>query len=170
MNKRQILILQGIQGSGKSTFARQWVDQAPEQRVRYNNDDIRNMLGPYWVPSREKLIQSIKRGFMYEAMAKGYDIVVDNMNLNPKEIQNIEFMVRDHNAHVKMVAEEYKDMVCTYEIIFKKFFTPVEECIQRDIRRPNPIGESVIRQTYEKYRSFYEECTNQKGENVSPKQ
>ena len=33
-------------------------------------------------------------------------------------------------------------------------FTPLEECIERDSKRPNPIGEEVIRKTYEKYKDI----------------
>ncbi len=39
-----------------------------------------------------------------------------------------------------------------YDLEFKNFFIPLEECIERDSKRPNPIGEEVIRKTYEKYK------------------
>lgn len=51
----KLILCRGIQGSGKTTWAKQWVLEDPEHRVRFNNDDIRNMLGKYWVPSRENL-------------------------------------------------------------------------------------------------------------------
>ena len=44
---KTILILRGSQGSGKTTFAKEWVNKDPESRVRFNRDDIRNMLGKY---------------------------------------------------------------------------------------------------------------------------
>ena len=40
----KIVLCRGIQGSGKTTWAKQWVLEDPEHRVRFNNDDIRNML------------------------------------------------------------------------------------------------------------------------------
>lgn len=83
----KIVLCRGIQGSGKTTWAKQWVLEDPEHRVRFNNDDIRNMLGKYWVTSREHL---------------------------------------------------------------------VEVCIERDSKRENPIGEEVIRKTYERYKSIIE--------------
>lgn len=43
----KLLIVQGIQGSGKSTFATKWVLEDLEHRVRWNNDDFRRMLGKY---------------------------------------------------------------------------------------------------------------------------
>ena len=54
----KIILCRGIQGSGKSTWARKWVLEDPEHRVRSNNDDIRNMLGKYWVTSGEEVIRA----------------------------------------------------------------------------------------------------------------
>lgn len=34
------------------------------------------------------------------------------------------------------------------------FFIPLQDCIERDSKRPNPIGEEVIRKTYEKYKDI----------------
>ena len=56
METRVLVICRGIQGSGKTSFAKQWCHEDPEHRVRSNNDDIRNMLGDYWVPSREDVV------------------------------------------------------------------------------------------------------------------
>ena len=44
----------------------------------------------------------------------------------------------------------------SYTIEFKDFFIPLQECIDRDSKRPNPIGEEVIRKTYEKYKDIIE--------------
>lgn len=48
----KLIILQGIPGSGKTTYARQFCKDH-DNYVRVNRDDIRNMLGEYWVPKRE---------------------------------------------------------------------------------------------------------------------
>lgn len=145
MEKKKLILTRGIQGSGKTTWARQWVEEDPENRVRINNDDIRNMLGKYWVTSRENLVSSIKKNMAEEAINRGYDIIVDNMNLNPKEILFWKDMVKMAN----MDPDGYQ-----YEIEFKDFFIPLEECIRRDAMRPNPIGEKVIRETWKRYKHF----------------
>lgn len=146
MNKKLILT-RGIQGSGKSTWARQWVEEDPEHRVRINNDDIRNMLGKYWVVEREPLVSEMKQCLTQTAMSRGYDIVIDNMNLNPKEVKFWEDLVKQNN-------EVYPISKYSYEIEFKDFFISVEECIRRDAMRPNPIGEKVIRETWKRYKHF----------------
>lgn len=141
----KIVLCRGIQGSGKTTWARQWVLEDPEHRVRFNNDDIRNMLGKYWVTSREHLVSDIKKDFIVSAMEFGYDIVVDNMNFNPKEIEYYENLVDSTLGYMNCYSLEYKD-----------FFIPLEVCIERDSKRENPIGEEVIRKTYERYKTIIE--------------
>ena len=152
MNKKLILT-RGIQGSGKSTWARQWVEEDPENRVRINNDDIRNMLGPYWIPSREGIVSNTKLQTTLYAMRMGYDIVVDNMNLNPKEVKYWENVIDSHN-NIKTSDINPDWVQYEYEIEFKDFFIPLEECIRRDAMRPNPIGEKVIRETWKRYKHF----------------
>ena len=134
----KLILTQGIQGSGKSTFARKWASEDPEHRVRLNYDDLRNMLGTYWVPSREGMLKDIEEAFLKKAMLKGYDIIIDNMNLNPKTIG------------------KYEEWAKNYGYTFEKvlFDTPVEECIRRDKLRPNPIGEVVIKRTWNTYRDY----------------
>lgn len=144
-SKKKLYLYRGIQGSGKTTAALAWVKEDPINRVRINNDDIRNMLGKYWVVEREPLISEMKQYLTQAAMDRGYDIVIDNMNLNPKEVKFWEKVVELNNED----PDGYK-----YEIEFKDFFIPLEECIRRDAMRPNPIGEKVIRETWKRYKHF----------------
>ena len=39
----KIILTRGIQGSGKSTWAKAWVAEDPEHRIRINNDDIKSV-------------------------------------------------------------------------------------------------------------------------------
>lgn len=144
MGTRKLIICRGIQGSGKSTWAKQWCHEDPKHRVRFNNDDIRNMLGDYWVPDREKLVTEAKANMITFALITGYDVVVDNMNLNPKE----DTWIRTLCTNIE------KDKGIHIDIEYKDFFIPVEECIRRDAMRPNPIGEKVIKDTWRRYRTF----------------
>ena len=47
-------------------------------------------------------------------------------------------------------------LIGEYEFEFKNFFIPLQECIERDCKKPNPIGEEVIKKTYEKYKDILE--------------
>ena len=107
------------------------------------------MLGKYWVPSREKLINDIYDGFLNGAMERGYDIVIDNMNLDEKYIEDIQEDIDWFNANT----HHDKEVNWRYEMEVKDFFhIPLQVCIDRDAQRENPIGEKVIKRTYYKYR------------------
>lgn len=118
----KIILCRGIQGSGKTTWAKQWVLEDPEHRVRFNNDDIRNMLGKYWVPSREGIVSSLKKEFVYSSMMLRYDIIIDNMNLNPKEIEFFENIVENWNNPNGVLSDMVRE---SYTIEFKDFFIPL---------------------------------------------
>lgn len=105
----KLIITRGLPASGKSTWAKQWVLEDPEHRVRINQDDIRLMLGKYWVPKREPLVQHIQEEALIEALLKGYDIVIDNTNLNKKVLDNYRALVIAHGNH----AIEFKDFFDT---------------------------------------------------------
>lgn len=154
----KIILCRGIQGSGKTTWAKNWVKEFPVNRIRINNDDIRNMLGPYWIPEREDLVANTKRDIALRAITMGYDIVIDNMNLNPHEVKFWENIVNYHNVSLNSKEHIRPDWIqYEYEIEFKDFFNiSLQECIDRDSKRPNPIGEEVIRKTYEKYKHIIE--------------
>lgn len=81
IKSKKLIVCQGIPASGKSTWAKAWVLEDPIHRVRINMDDIRNMLGKYWVPERESLVLDIQEQAIIEALKQGYDIIIDNTNL-----------------------------------------------------------------------------------------
>ena len=148
----KIILTRRIQGSGKSTWAKKWVEEDPEHRVRWNNDDFRRMLGPYWVPKRENLVSVGMSDFIYNSMVLGYDIVIDNMNLNPKHWDSIRDLLNNlkNDAFIK-VSKRF------YTLEFKDFFdVSLEECIERDSKRENPIGKKVITETYNRYKELIE--------------
>ena len=139
---KKLILCRGIQASGKSTFSKAWAAEDPKGRVRFCYDDLREMMGQYWVPSREHMLGSLRIAFLEEASLKSYDIIIDNMNLSQKEVDFYQAWVTQHPK---------------YTLEFKDFFdTPLSECIQRDKGRPRPIGAAVITATYNRYRAILE--------------
>ena len=148
METRKVIILRGLQGSGKTSYAKQWISEDPEHRVRFNRDDIRHLLGKYWVPSREDFINDMYWNFLEQATTSGYDIIIDNMNLNKKYIKEVEDFVEETNNWLNQSPANFQYIVET-----KDFFNvPLQTCIDRDAQRENPIGADVIRMTYNKYK------------------
>lgn len=137
----KLIITRGLPASGKSTWAKQWVLEDPEHRVRINQDDIRLMLGKYWVPSREKLVQEIQFDAIVEALCRKFDVVIDNTNLNKKVLEKFDRLIKT-----------FED----YEIEYKDFFdTPLSVCIERDKNRDLQVTEKVIRGFYNNYKDKY---------------
>lgn len=135
MNK--IILTQGIQGSGKTTWAKAWVAEDPEHRIRINNDDITSMWGqPFGTPGLYERLKNTRVYMICRAISEGLDIVIDNMNLSNSSLKEIQTITEDNDYII-----EYKD--------FTK--VPLEVCIERDSKRENPIGEKIIRDTYNKY-------------------
>lgn len=137
----KLIICRGIPASGKTFWAKQWVLEDPEHRIRVNQDDIRLILGKYWVPSREKLVQEIQFDAILEALSRGFDVVIDNTNLNKKVLDGFDRLIKT-----------FKD----YEIEYKDFFdTPLSVCIERDKNRDLQVSEKIIRNFYNNYKDIY---------------
>lgn len=134
---KKVIILQGIPGSGKTTWARDFLLTHPDY-IRISRDDIRNMRGKYWIPKQENYISDIENYCLLQALSYRYNIILDNTNLNHKTLDNIKSIVEKYN----------KD----YVIIYKLFNPSVDVCIERDSKRPNSVGEEVIRGFYNRYK------------------
>ena len=101
MEIKHIILTRGIQGSGKSTWAMTWVKSDPKHRIRINWDCLRNMFGEYWVEDREKLgvISDMTDAFLKAPMENGWDIVIDNMNLNSKFWKYTQNKIDEYNKN-----------------------------------------------------------------------
>ena len=143
---KRLIICRGLPASGKTTWAKEWAMGDPDHRVRINQDDIRLMLGKYWVPAREPIVGAIQQEAVIAAMNFGVDIVIDNTNLNKKVV----------NAYIK-VAEKFK-----YTVEYEDFFNvSIGECLRRNairnasLPKDTQIADEVIVGMYEKYKSIY---------------
>ena len=127
MEQYKIILLQGLPWSWKSTWA-----LAQEWYYRFNKDDIRKEFKiTKYSKADENLVRDTERKRVEEQMNKWWDIIVDNTH------------IWKDNPHIKF----YKELATKYNYKFEvKFFdTPYEECIERDSKRPNPVGWQVIK-------------------------
>ena len=131
-----MLILQGLPASGKSTYAKDWVNKDPKHRVRINRDTMRLMLNPIYSMDHENLVTDILDFALDNILAHNYDVVIDNMNLSKKYVDDLEAKAKEAN----------------YEIVIKSFKdVPLDVCIERDSKRELSIGKSVITALHKKY-------------------
>ena len=143
---KKILILTGLSGSGKSTFARQFCAQNSNW-LRVNRDDLRRSLLPvslpeYWQtwPEREKnrieqVVNELQKTSILDGLDRGWHILIDNTNLKLSYLNEFERLL---SAQVYPV-----------EISYQLIDVSIEECIRRDRERSDSVGEDVIRKQAE---------------------
>lgn len=141
---KTILILKGLPASGKSTFAKEYVKDN-KGWVRLNNDELSSMLfGPGFIKGVNDNLSSIRLDLVCKLMAMKKNIVIDNTNLHPDRVEEIERIVNLYNANSANTEK--------YEIKIKSFTdVPVAECIRRNRLREHPVPEKVIYEMYHAY-------------------
>lgn len=129
-----MLMLQGVPCSGKTTWAKEFVQDKPGW-IRVNRDDIRLMCGKYWIPSREDLISKYEESMVNIALAHNYNVIIDATNLNTETISKWRRIASNFAAKF-----ETKEFIISYE-----------EAVKRDKNRDLQVGEDTIRMFYRKY-------------------
>jgi predicted kinase len=134
MNK--IILTKGLPASGKSTWSRQYQVDHPGT-VRVNKDDLRAMLhNGKWSDANEKFVLKLRNFIVEESLKAGHDVIIDDTNLHSKHKNEMWKIGAAHNATVE--EKSFLDV-------------SIEECIKRDLKRPNSVGEKVIRNMYNQF-------------------
>lgn len=133
MDKLTCVIMKGLPASGKSTWCVEQLEKYPGKYKIVSKDKLRVMLdnGKH-SKQREVFIREARNALILAALHNGYSILVDDTNLHPMHENDIHALVGD------LATIEIKDFT----------HVDVEMCIQRDSKRPNYVGEKVIRQMY----------------------
>lgn len=141
---KKIIILKGLPASGKSSFAKQLIKDNPGAYKRINKDDLRAMLDhSYHSKGNEKFVLKLRDFIIMEALRDGKHVVVDDTNLAKK-----------HETRIRQLADMYKKETGQQVQVEVKFFDiAVEECIRRDLKRANSVGERVIRKMHKQFMS-----------------
>lgn len=132
--KSRLVLTRGIPASGKTTWAKEWVAEAPETRLRLNRDDLRQMLHGrrYGLTfHQEEAITKIQRDTARDALARGIDVVIDDTNLRAR-------FVREW-------------MTLSDVVEFEDFPVALDDALFRDREREHPVGEDVIRTFHKKF-------------------
>lgn len=135
---KKIIVLQGPPACGKSTKAKQLLNEyGVDKAVIVCRDSIREACGEYWVPSRENYVSDVEEFTVKNALARDLIPIIDATNLNPKTIEKW-----------KKIADEYK-----VEIQWISVVVPYQEALKRDSNpdRKRPVGKKVLRNFYMKY-------------------
>lgn len=132
----KVILLKGLPGSGKTTWAKELIDANKNQYKRINKDELRKMMdNSNWSKASETFILQIRDAIILSALIEGKHIIIDDTNLVLKHEERIKELIKG---------------VATLEI---KDFTdvPIETCIERDLKRLDSVGEKVIRKMYNQF-------------------
>lgn len=123
----------GLPSSGKSTWAKEEIKNSKGGTVGITKDDLRLMFCD--TKKREKLVLITRDGLTHSYLKEGLNVIWHDTNFNPIHVARAKEIAKEHNSTVTI----------------KIFDTSVEECIKRDLARPNSVGEKVIRDMYNTY-------------------
>ena len=132
----KILILIGIPGSGKSTWAKDYV-KYHDDYIRVNRDDFREMLKSAQVCENkiEDMITGLVNQTIENALMKRLNVIVDNTNLKVKYINDI--------------IEKFK---YSADIDYRVFDVSLDKAIERDSNRDKKVGAPVINKMNKEYK------------------
>jgi predicted kinase len=139
--KVTIKFTRGLQGSGKSFWAKEFVKKNQDYK-RVCRDDIRHMLSSYTFDNKnESLVTKIEESLIIDIINNGYNVIIDSMNLNKQKLND-----RIDKYKAFWIAREIE-----LYIEIKSFPIELQEAITRDKLRDFVIGEKVIKQTWKRY-------------------
>lgn len=141
MSKPTLLILRGLPSSGKTTFAKHWVQDDLDNRVRVNRDDLRDSLhgGPTYEYPQEADVTIAEHALIDHMLRSGRSVVVDNVNLRSKYVRQYLEIGHRNGAEIQV----------------KDFEIDVQEAIDRDLTRlrvgDRYVGADIIQNFASRY-------------------
>jgi len=135
----RVVVTRGIPGSGKTTWARAEIQKQPDgTAVRISNDEMsqtasaRDPENPLFSPERGKILRDMRLALLEVYLKSDFinTIYIENTNLVVRTVRELEKVTLLHGAEF-IVNDDFLDV-------------DIEECIRRDLLRPNPVGENII--------------------------
>jgi predicted kinase len=145
-----LTITRGLPGSGKSTYADEWVAEDPTGRAQVNRDHLRKMMhNSVWIGGRagtEGAVITARDAMIKALLRKGVDVICSDTNLPQK-------VARDMRNLATVAGAEFNVVDLTD--------VPLELCLERDAERDarftldrdgDPgVGEKVIRDMHARF-------------------
>ena len=87
----------------------------------------------FWLP--DKYFSKIELDRIEEFLKKGFDVIVDSINLRQEKIDSLNKLADKYNAETEFV----------------RLCIPYREAVERDRHRKRSVGERIIRKIYMDY-------------------
>ena len=127
MNRPSLILLVGIPGSGKTTYAEKYIKEHPGT-VHLSSDKIREELwGNEATQGDNNEVFSLMQSRAIDALNNGYSVIYDCTN-----------MTRKDRACIISICPKFA------KIEAHVIFSPIETCIERDAARERTVGKAVI--------------------------
>ena len=141
MNRPTLILLVGIPGSGKTTYAKNYIAQTPNI-IHLSSDAIRKELyGDENIQGNPADVFSLMQTRAIEALNNGMHVVYDATNITRKDRQGIISVCPKFakiEAHI--------------------IWAPIETCIERDANRGRTVGKEVIDRMLKRFQApFFDE-------------
>jgi predicted kinase len=135
----KLVICRGLQGSGKTTFGRGLLKSLldnGELAMIVERDALRAQGGFGKAPGiYEDVVTAQQTTLVRYGLRKGYTVISTDTNLNKKYVRGLAKHAEFYGAEVEIV----------------DFDLSLDECIERDAKRPDSVGKEVILKTYRRY-------------------
>jgi predicted kinase len=136
---KKVILLRGLPASGKSTFARQLLDENKGMYKRLNKDELRAMLdNSEHSKHNEKFVERVRDLMLLEALRDGKHVIIDDTNLSDRPVERIRQVVE---KYTKNTGEQVK-------IEIREMAASLEESLARDEVREKKVGRDVIMRMY----------------------
>ena len=145
-----VIILRGLPGSGKTTWAKDFM-RKHRWYQRISRDDLRQMFRfGYYSPEQERFIREMQTSLIIDMLRDNPHLIVDNTNLKERDVREL-----------KRHCVGWWNGAPSISVEILEFHTPLEECIRRDSLRAVPVGAERITEMYQRWQY---ECGAQNDE------
>lgn len=142
-NVSKVIILRGISGSGKSTYAetkeQEGYKVVSRDRIRLellgSKEELKRYFNSGLDFQLEKYVTNVEFKKLAQYLSKGLNVVIDNTNLKKKYVQDYVDIIAGFKIPINNV--QIKIIDCN-----------LEEAIRRDSQREMSVGETIILKQY----------------------
>ena len=138
MNRPTLILLCGIPGSGKTTYAKKYIEEHPNT-IHIASDKIREELwGDEATQGDNNEVFSLMQSRTIEALNNGQSVVYDATNITRKD-----------RSYIIALCPKFVKIECHV------VWAPIETCIERDAARKRTVGKAVIDKMLKRFQPVY---------------
>ncbi len=123
----ELIVLCGLPGAGKSTYARQYVQEHPETKIMSSDSIRKELYGDESIQGKPAEVFDLMKRRAVEHLNNGIDVIYDATG-----------MMRMHRGEIVSFVPEYVPKRCVI------VWASLEECIERDSHRSRKVGKDII--------------------------